>query len=231
VLFLDEAPEFKVNVLQSLREPLEDRVISISRAEGPVHLPAEFQLIMAANSCPCGRLGMRIMDTDPEAKDVCLQDDPTCLCSPEKINLYWRKFRGALLDRVEIRVAILPPKIEVMGTRNSGGEEPSAVIAGRVQAAVDIQTRRYRGTGVRRNALLPAGLIGTFCPLSDKAESAYHKALSRLGLSGRAYHGILRVARTIADIEASEVIETEHVLEAVQHRRFGDDPWDILSMG
>jgi magnesium chelatase family protein len=74
-------------------------------------------------------------------------------------------------------------------------------------------------------------MIGAFCPLSDKAESAFHKALSRLGLSGRAYHGILRVARTIADIEASEVIETEHVLEAVQHRRFGDDPWDILSMG
>jgi magnesium chelatase family protein len=231
VLFLDEAPEFKVNVLQSLREPLEDRVISISRAEGPVRLPAEFQLIMAANSCPCGRLGMRVMDADPEGKDACLQDEQTCLCSSEKINLYWRKFRGALLDRVEIRVAILPPKIEEMGTRNEGGEETSAVIASRVMAAVDIQTRRYNGTGVRRNALLPAGMIGTFCPLSDKAESAYHKALSRLGLSGRAYHGILRVARTIADIEASEVIETEHVLEAVQHRRFGDDPWDILSMG
>jgi magnesium chelatase family protein len=231
VLFLDEAPEFKVNVLQSLREPLEDRVISISRAEGPVRLPAEFQLIMAANSCPCGRLGMQVMDAALEAKDSSFADEQTCLCSSEKINLYWRKFRGALLDRVEIRVAILPPKIEEMGTRNDSGEEPSAVIARRVQAAVEIQTRRYRGTSVRRNALLPAGMIGAFCPLSDKAESAYHKALSRLGLSGRAYHGILRVARTIADIEASEVIEIEHILEAVQHRRFGDDPWDILSMG
>jgi magnesium chelatase family protein len=117
-----------------------------------------------------------------------------------------------------------------MGSRSEGGEEPSSVIAGMVRAAVEIQTRRYKGTGIRRNALLPAGKIGAFCPLSAKAESAFHKALSRLGPSGRAYHGILRVARTIADIEASEVIETEHVLEAVQHRRFGDDPWDILFM-
>jgi magnesium chelatase family protein len=231
VLFLDEAPEFKVNVLQSLREPLEDRVISISRAEGPVRLPAEFQLIMAANSCPCGRLGVRAADAAPEAKDAVSLGEQTCLCSSEKINLYWRKFRGALLDRVELRVAILPPKIEEMGVRNGGREEPSAVIAGRVRAAVEMQARRYKGTGVRRNALLPAGMIGAFCPLGDKAESAYHKALARLGLSGRAYHGILRVARTIADIEASEAIKTEHVLEAVQHRRFGDDPWDILSMG
>jgi magnesium chelatase family protein len=240
VLFLDEAPEFRINVLQALREPLEDRVISISRAEGPVRLPAEFQMLMSANSCPCGRLGIR-------------ETDNTCFCSPEEINRYWRKFGGALLDRVEIRVAVLPPKIEEMGmsalVHKSAGanksalpdkaapdrqsakpEEKSAVIAQRVKAAVEIQRQRFKGTGIRRNALLPAGKTTTLCPLSEKAESALNTAISKLGLSGRAFHGILRVARTIADLEGREIIETEHILEAVQHRRFGEDPWEILSI-
>jgi magnesium chelatase family protein len=217
VLFLDEAPEFRVNVLQALREPLEDRVISIVRAEGPVRLPAEFQLLMTANSCPCGRLGIR-------------ESSNACFCSPEEINRYWRKFGGALLDRVEIRAAILPPKIEEMGRRNpSCAEEKSSVIAARVRAAVEIQRRRFKGTGIRRNALLPAGKADDFCPMSEKAESAFHLAVSKLGLSGRAYHGILRVARTIADLDGKDTIETEHILEAVQHRRLGEDPWEILS--
>jgi magnesium chelatase family protein len=229
VLFLDEAPEFKINVLQALREPLEDRVISISRAEGPMRLPAEFQLVLAANSCPCGRLGMR--DTETHA----------CYCSPEEINRYWRKFGGALLDRVEIRAAVLPPKIEEMGLSagtdkfsltdgKTGAEEKSCEIAARVNAAVEIQRLRFKGTGIRRNALLPAGKAADLCPLSEKAADAFHKAIAKLGLSGRAYHGILRVARTIADLDSKEIIETEHILEAVFHRRLGEDPWEILSI-
>jgi len=220
VLFLDEAPEFRINVLQALREPLEDRVISISRAEGPVRLPAEFQMLMAANACPCGRLGIR--DTDS-----------ACFCSPEEINRYWRKFSGALLDRVEIRTAVLPPKVEEMNAaagKNARPEEKSAVIAKRVKAAVEIQRLRFKGTEIRRNALLPAGKTACFCPLSEKAESALNTAISKMGLSGRAFHGILRVARTIADLEGREVIETEHILEAVHHRRLGEDPWEILSV-
>ena len=218
VLFLDEAPEFRINVLQALREPLEDRIISIVRAEGPVRLPAEFQLLMTANSCPCGRLGIS-------------ETDNTCFCSPEEINRYWRRFGGALLDRVEIRVAVLPPKIEEMsGHNNNGSEEKSAEIAQRVRVAVEIQRRRFKGTDIRRNALLPAGKAAALCPMSEKAESAFHKAIAKLGLSGRAYHGILRVARTIADLEGRDPIETEHILEAVQYRRFGEDPWEILSI-
>jgi len=219
VLFLDEAPEFRINVLQALREPLEDRVISISRAEGPVRLPAEFQMLMTANACPCGRLGIR-------------ETENACFCSPEEINRYWRKFSGALLDRVEIRVAVLPPKIEEMSARAGKikTEEKSAVIAQRVRAAVEIQRLRFEGTGIRRNALLPAGKTASLCPLSEKAESALNIAISKMGLSGRAFHGILRVARTIADLEGREIIETEHILEAVQHRRFGEDPWEILSI-
>jgi magnesium chelatase family protein len=217
ILFLDEAPEFRINVLQALREPLEDRVISIVRAEGPMRLPAEFQLLLAANSCRCGRLGLHGAEN-------------SCLCSPEEINRYWRKFGGALLDRVEIRAAVLPPKIEEMGWQNSCNGESSAVIAQRVRAAVEIQRYRFKGTGIRRNALLPAGKIDSLCPMNEKAEKAFAAAVSKLGLSGRAYHGILRVARTIADLEGKDILETEHILEAVHHRRLGEDPWDILSL-
>jgi magnesium chelatase family protein len=236
VLFLDEAPEFRANVLQALREPLEDRVISISRAEGPVRLPAEFQLLLAANACPCGRLGTREPPPEPAARGETdgLYDGfgsaPGCFCSPEEILRYWRKFGGALLDRIELRVAVLPPQNSEMGRRAAGGE-PSAEIARRVLAAVEIQRRRGGKTGFRRNALLPAGKINALCPLSERAESAFHKALDRLGLSGRAYHGILRVARTIADLEGTEIIDTVHILEAVQHRRLGEDPFEILSVG
>ena len=218
VLFLDEAPEFKINVLQALREPLEDRVISIVRADGPVHLPAEFQLLMAANPCRCGRLGMR-------------DNESTCLCSSEEINRYWRKFSGALLDRVEIRIAVLPPDVKEMSKKKSiENNENSAVIAHRVKTAVDIQRCRFKETAIRRNALIPAGKAAEMCPMNEKAENAFHAAISKLGLSGRAYHGILRVARTIADLESKEIIETVHILEAVQYRRLGEDPWDILSL-
>ncbi|MDR0494515.1 MAG: YifB family Mg chelatase-like AAA ATPase [Treponema sp.] len=225
VLFLDEAPEFKINVLQALREPLEDRVISISRAEGPVQLPAEFQLLLATNACPCGRLGKRI-----EGDDTTYNDMQACLCSPEEISRYWRKFGGALLDRIEIRAAVIPPRLSEIG--NSGAaEESGAAIAKRVGAAVAIQRRRFKGMGIRRNALIPAGKIETLCPMSERAHGAFHKALAHLGLSGRAYHGILRVARTIADLDAKDTIDTVHILEAVQHRRYGEDPYEILSFG
>jgi len=218
VLFFDEAPEFKINVLQALREPMEDRVISIVRAEGPMRLPADFQLLLTANSCPCGRLGMR-------------ETEKSCLCSAEQINRYWRKFGGALLDRVEIRVAVLPPKIEEMGSAEKDSARTESInIALRVKAAVEIQRRRFKGTVIRRNAMLPADKTAALCPMSEKAETAFQKAVSKLGLSGRAYHGILRVARTIADLEEKDAIGTEHILEAVHHRRLGDDPWDILSL-
>jgi magnesium chelatase family protein len=224
VLFLDEAPEFRANVLQALREPLEDRMISIVRAEGPVRLPAEFQLLLAANSCPCGRLGIRRPYGDLSEGDV---TDAGCFCSPEEIYRYWRRFGGALLDRVELRVMVLPLKISELDRQDAGGER-GVDTAKRVLAAVEIQRRRYRGMGIRRNALLPAGKLKSLCPMSARAETAFHKAMDKLGLSGRAYHGILRVARTIADLESRDMIDTAHILEAVQHRRRGEDPFEIL---
>jgi magnesium chelatase family protein len=216
-LFMDEAPEFRSNVLQALREPLEDRVMTISRADGPVRLPADFQLFLAANPCPCGRLGMR--STDP---------GQGCFCSAEEIRRYWRKFGAALLDRVELRVAVSSPELEKMADPKGEG---SAAIAVRVLRAVEIQRERFRNTPTRRNAGMSAAMLDRFCPLSDKAGTAFRAALEKLGLSGRAYHGIIRVARTIADLEGQEEITTTHILEAIQHRRQGDDPYDVFSLG
>jgi magnesium chelatase family protein len=224
VLFLDEAPEFRAPVLQALREPLEDKVITISRAEGPVRLPAEFQLLLAANSCPCGRLGLRDMAASGERFGPA---GGSCLCGSEEIYRYWRKFGAALLDRVELRAAVVPPNI---GEMAGGGEEESSVIRSRVRAAVEIQRNRFAGTGIRRNARLPAGMIEAACPLTASGTAAFRQAIAKLGLSGRAYHGILRVARTIADLDGRDTIDTVHILEAIQHRRQGDDPYDVLSV-
>jgi magnesium chelatase family protein len=223
VLFLDEAPEFRSPILQALREPLEDQVITISRAEASVRLPAAFQLILAANPCPCGRLGMRGADSGGGAL--------SCFCSPEEINRYWRRFGSALLDRIELRVPVLPPRL---GEMTGPAGESSAAIAGRVERAVEIQRLRlgriFPGWP-RRNARIPADLIERCCPLSEGGEQALKTAAARLSLSGRAYHGILRVARTIADLEGRDSIEGDHVLEAVEHRRRGEDPYDILAEG
>jgi magnesium chelatase family protein len=216
VLFLDEAPEFKAPVLQSLREPLEDKVVTIVRAEGPVWLPADFQLILAANSCPCGRLG--------EGKPGNSHD---CFCTPDEIRRYWRKIGAALLDRVELRVAAVSPDPVCLG---GAKEEPSAAVADRVLKALEIQKKRFKDTGLRRNARMSPSYIDSFCPLTARAKEAFTAAAAKLGLSGRAYHGILRVARTIADLDEKDSLEAVHILEAVEHRRMGDDPYDIFSL-
>jgi magnesium chelatase family protein len=222
LLFLDEAPEFRSNVLQALREPLEDRVITIARAEGPVQLPADFQLILAANACPCGRLGIRFEGPGASLPRA------GCFCSPEEINRYWRKFSGALLDRVELRVAVLPPGSQQM---EGGNGESSESIARRVLRAISVQRKRFKGTGIRRNARMPAGMTERYCALTGEAQRAFHLALEKMGLSGRAFHGVLRVGRTIADLEGSEIISPAHILEAIQHRSLGEDPYDIFSEG
>ncbi|MHB9296670.1 putative magnesium chelatase family protein [Pillotina sp. SPG140] len=215
-LFLDEAPEFQRSVLQSLREPLEDGVITISRAEGPVRLPADFQLLLAANTCPCGRLGMR----QPNGNVVA-----SCFCSPEEIHRYWRKFGAALLDRVELRIAVNAPDISMLMTNT---EETSADVSRRVLKAVHIQRKRFEQTAVRRNARMTSTLIDQHCPLSLKSELTVQSAVANLGLSGRSFHSIIRVARTIADLEESDTIQTVHIEEAIDYRRQGDDPFDIF---
>jgi len=223
-LFLDEAPEFRIPVLQSLREPLEDRVVTIVRAEGPLRLPADFQLILAANSCRCGRLGA-VMGSAVSSLEPA---NSGCFCSPDEIRRYWRKLSSALLDRIELRVPVCAPGILLPGGE---GEERSVDIARRVFAAIEIQKERFRGSVIRRNARMLPDQIDSFCPITDRASRAYTLAAGRLGLSGRACHGVLKIARTIADLEGIASIDTVHILEAVQHRRFGDDPFDIFSVG
>jgi len=223
-LFLDEAPEFRLPVLQSLREPLEDRVITIVRAEGPQKLPADFQLVMAANSCPCGRLGATLRSGDSEGQSLDYEDSG-CFCTGDEIRRYWRKMGSALLDRIDIRVPVRAPG--VLTPAGEGGER-SEEIRRRVAAAVEIQKKRFTGLSVRRNSRMFPGQIEKFCSLSKSAEEAFVLAASKLGLSGRACHGVLKIARTIADLEGTGSIESIHILEAVQHRRFGDDPYDIL---
>ncbi|MDR0527755.1 MAG: YifB family Mg chelatase-like AAA ATPase [Spirochaetaceae bacterium] len=220
VLFLDEAPEFKMNVLQALREPLEDRIITISRAESSLRLPADFQLVIAANPCPCGKLGA----LRPIGRGVM---GSGCVCSGEEVNRYWRKLGGALLDRVELRVPVRTPVI-ISRTKSSG--EPSAVIAQRVKKAVEIQRARYCKTDIRRNVNLEGEYLERYCELDSEASNALQTAVEKLGLSGRACHAVLRVARTIADLEGREHLDANHLLEAVQHRRLGDDPYDVLSV-
>jgi magnesium chelatase family protein len=244
VLFLDEAPEFRSNVLQALREPLEDGVITISRAEGPAKFPAEFQLLMAANACPCGRLGIREDGAAASGeRDAEGAARASCLCSPEEVYRYWRRFGSSLLDRVELRVPALPPLGAEMG---KGGGETSAEVARRVCRAAEIQRERigrlreggfspatdiaWPGT-FPRNARIPAGLVERCCPLTGRGEQALRDAAARLSLSGRAYHGVLKVGRTIADLEGRDSIDAEHIAEAVDYRRYGDDPYDILGIG
>ena len=225
VLFLDEAPEFRANVLQALREPLEDRVITISRAQGPVPMPADFQLILAANACPCGRLGVRLR-TGEQREGRRGGSSSGCFCTPDEIHRYWRKFSGALLDRVELRTVVIPPDPQDLA---GGREEPSEAAARRVSRAVEIQRERFKGTGVRRNARMTTGMTEKYCALTGEAQRAFHVALEKLNLSGRAFHSILRVGRTIADLEGTDVMTTAHILEAVQHRRMGEDPYDIFA--
>jgi magnesium chelatase family protein len=220
VLFLDETPEFRANVLQALREPLEERAVTIVRSESSLRLPAAFQLVLAANPCPCGKLGAAHADA--------------CFCTPDEIYRYWKKFSGALLDRVELRVPVKAPLSRELTER---GGETSAMIRKRVEAAVAIQRTRFKKQGgnrhgkIRRNANMGPGQSEQFCPLGAGASSALQHAMDKLGLSGRAYHGLLRVARSIADLEGQETIASAHIDEAVALRRYGEDPYDILALG
>jgi magnesium chelatase family protein len=225
-LFLDEAPQFRVNVLQALREPLEDRFVTISRANGQVKLPADFQLLLAANPCPCGKLGVEAKGHEDARGNAA--DHEQCFCSGDEIYRYWRRFGGALLDRVELRVAVHAPSIDALSAKH-GSEETSEAIRLRVSAAVALQRRRFKGTRIRRNAAMTPGLIEQYCTMDDDARHALRAAAEQLRISGRAYHGILRTARTIADLDGKDSIAARHILEAVQHRRLGDDPYDVFS--
>jgi magnesium chelatase family protein len=201
VLFLDELPEFRRSALEALRQPLEDGVIHIGRARAAVRLPARFMLVAAMNPCPCGRLA------DPAGE---------CVCGPEQIRRYRARVSGPLLDRIDLHIEV--PRAAVLGAASRRRVEPSCVIRQRVRSARERQLRRYEGTGAFCNAHLDARLTRRYCRPDAGASAMVEASVQRLGLSGRAFHRILRVARTIADLDGSETVEAMHLAEAIQFR-------------
>ncbi len=205
VLFLDEAPEFGMRLLQSLREPVEDGWISIARAGSTVRYPACLQLVLAFNPCPCGNLG---------------RESHVCICSLTEVHRYWRRVGGALLDRIDLRVPLSPVSARDMCTPREPGEDMKA--RARVRSAVFRQRSRYAGLSFSWNARIPVGSIDRFCGLDSRGRDVLLRAAESFGISSRAFHSILRTARTIADLAGEERIEETHVQEAVQYRRYGD---------
>ena len=203
VLFLDEALEFHRSVLQGLREPLERRRVNVSRAGRSYWFPAAFQLFMAANPCPCGNLGRR---------------DRECLCSLAEVERYWRRIGGPLLDRVDLRVAVGSRDIDSLPVGESSSDMRRAVDRARAR-----QESRRDHARCRYNAELPVERLFAVVEMTEHARQTYRAACIKLRLSARASVSVARVARTIADLEDADVVSEDHVLEAVAHRRNGED--------
>ena len=201
VLFLDELPEFDKSALETLRQPLEDGVVTITRAAGSLTLPSRFMLICTMNPCRCGWYG---------------HPDRRCTCSEAQVQHYMRRISGPLLDRIDMHITV--PSVDYEAMRRREAAESSAQVRKRVNAAREIQKKRYAGTEVTCNAYMTPAMIGAYCALDDKGEKLMKGAFDRLGLTGRSHDRILRMARTIADLEGSEQIEAAHLAEAIQYR-------------
>jgi magnesium chelatase family protein len=201
VLFLDELPEFRKNVLEVLRQPLEDAKVTISRAVGSITYPASIMLVCAMNPCLCGFLG----DTQHE-----------CTCAPQQVQRYRAKISGPLLDRIDIQVEV--PAVKYKELSQNTVSEDSATIRARVNQARDRQLRRFTGRTTFCNAQMSSRDIRKFCQLDATGEKLLENAMSRLGLSARAYTRILKVARTIADLAGEEHVKGAHLAEAIQYR-------------
>ena len=202
VLFLDELPEFSRETLEVLRQPLEDGQITVSRVHGSATYPCRFMLVAAMNPCPCGYHGCPGQE---------------CRCTPSAIARYRQRISGPLLDRIDLHVEARPVEYEALAAETGG--EPSETIRRRVAEARALQQDRYKGAGVRCNAQLPSGLLRRFCPLAPAAETMLRAAFDRMGYSARAYDRILRVARTVADLNGREVIDAAALMEALQYRQ------------
>ncbi|MDO9511169.1 MAG: YifB family Mg chelatase-like AAA ATPase [Bacteroidales bacterium] len=209
VLFLDELPEFKRTVLEVMRQPMEDRVVTISRARHSVEYPASFMLIAAMNPCPCGYYN------HPEQE---------CSCAPGMVQKYLNRISGPLLDRIDLHVEVTPvPFRELSSATNS---EKSSVIRERVVLARDIQDNRYQGhDNIHCNAQMNTKLLKQHCQITSEGQTILRTAMEKLGLSARAYDRILKVSRTIADLDNSEKIETHHLAEAIQFRSLDRENW------
>ena len=210
VLFLDEFPEFDRKVLETLRQPLENGEITISRASGSITYPCNIMLAAAMNPCPCGFFG-----------------HPTkrCTCSPNAVSKYLGKISGPMLDRLDIHVEVPPVKYDELQGK-TGGEETSAQIKKRVDKARQIQTERYKDENITCNARLTPKLLKKYCTLTEDAEVILEAAFKTMGLSGRAYDRLLKVSRTLADLDGAKNIEAEHIAQAIQLRSLDRKYWE-----
>jgi magnesium chelatase family protein len=201
VLFLDELPEFRRNVLEALRQPLEEGVITISRSAVSATFPARFMLLAAMNPCPCGFLG---------------DSHRRCRCSAASVRQYQSRVSGPLLDRIDLHVEVPAVRPRDLAGRARG--ETSAAIARRVRRARDLQKERFSGDPAATNARMEGDQVHRFCSLDPESRLLLEMAMEKLGLSARAYARILKTARTVADLEEAEAIAPSHVAEAIQYR-------------
>lgn len=211
VLFLDELTEYQRAVLEVMRQPLEDRKITISRARHSVDYPANFMLVASMNPCPCG-----------------YYNHPTkeCSCTGTAIHRYMSKISGPLLDRIDIHLEVVPVELDKITGRQEA--EPSAVIRRRVMAARAIQTERFKDyPGIHCNAQMTSPLLKQFCPLDDPCLNLLKMAMQKFGLSARAYDRIIKLSRTIADLAASPSITPQHIAEAIQYRSLDRENWGV----
>jgi len=209
VLFLDELPEFKRTVLEVMRQPLEDRLITISRAKFSVEYPASFMLVASMNPCPCGYYN------HPEKE---------CVCTPGVVQKYLNKISGPLLDRIDIHIEVVPVPFNKLADQNDA--EKSIHIRERVSRARKVQEERYKeNKGIHNNAQVNTRLLKKYCQTDEQGLILLKNAMERLGLSARAYDRILKVSRTIADLEGSENILPNHLAEAIQYRSLDRENW------
>lgn len=209
VLFLDELPEFDRRVLETLRQPLENGEITISRASGSVNYPCEVMMVAAMNPCPCGNFG------NPLKK---------CVCSDKMVTAYLNKISQPVLDRIDIQIEVQPVKYDDLYKRVK--QESSAAIAERVQRARDIQAKRFKGTQIKSNSRITPDIIADVCVMTPAAEETLRGAFEKLGLSARAYDRILKVGRTCADLDGSEKIEKTHIFQAIGFRSLDRKYWN-----
>jgi magnesium chelatase family protein len=201
LLFLDELPEFRKNVLEVLRQPLEDGAVTISRASSAITYPARFMLVAAMNPCPCGFLG------DPKRP---------CECMPRQVLQYRSRISGPLLDRMDIQIEVPPVPYRDLSGHGSG--DSSRVIKERVERARAVQRDRFQKDKIHCNAQMKNRHITKYCALDHASQVLLERAMEGLGLSARAYHRILKIARTIADLEESSAVTSTHIAEAIQYR-------------
>lgn len=208
VLFLDEVPEYKRATLEVLRQPIEDRKITVARSKMTIEYPASFMLVAAMNPCPCGNYGNPLR---------------TCTCTPAQVHRYKSRVSGPLLDRIDIQCEVQAVPFEMLQSQQPG--EASCVVRERVVRARKVQHERFRNSGIYCNAQMSSRQVRRYCPIDAEGSTLLQKAMESLGLSARAYDRILKVARTIADLESSPNIQPQHLMEAISYRSLDRSTW------